>query len=191
MMKMGGCHPKPQLARCSSGSPERGLAKKVAIQATAVTNSKTDKKLATQHTAMISQACEIFGIPLSTMLKKFSKENPLVGCNSDEVHMVNAATPILPILPFNPQPVPEPVHHDLHLAAEQLVQQITHVGRGASPITEIDNPAVIMAVDNLVNNLIERGRTPTCTGPLISVHPSPGWILNTNHRNITTFDGTA
>jgi hypothetical protein len=68
--------------------------------------------------AMISQACGIFRIPLSTTLKKFSKENPLIGRNSDEVHAVNAATPILPILPFDPQPIPEPIRHDLRLAAE-------------------------------------------------------------------------
>jgi hypothetical protein len=29
------------------------------------------------------------------------------------------------------------------------------------------------------------------SGPLIGVHPDPGWVLNTNHRNITTFDGAA
>jgi hypothetical protein len=155
MMKTGGHRPKPQLARCSSGSPERSLAKKVAVQAAAIANSKTDKKLATQHAAMISQACEIFGIPLSATLKKFSKENPLISRNSDEVHVVNAATPILPIPPFNLQPIPKPIRHDLYLAAEQLIQQITHVGRSASPITEINNPAVIMAIDDLVNDLIE------------------------------------
>jgi hypothetical protein len=54
MMKTGGRRPKPQLARCSSGSPERGLAKKVAIQAAAVANSKTDTKTAAQHAAMIA-----------------------------------------------------------------------------------------------------------------------------------------
>jgi hypothetical protein len=113
MMKMGGRRPKPQLARCSSGSPERGLTKKVTIQAAAVANSKMDTKVATQHAAMISQACGIFGIPLSTMLKKFSKENPLVGRNGDKVHTVNATTPILLILLFKPQPIPEPIHHDL------------------------------------------------------------------------------
>jgi hypothetical protein len=155
MMKTGGRRPKPQLARCSSGSPERSLAKKVAVQATAVTNSKTDKKIAAQHAAMISQACGIFGIPLSAMLKKFSHENPLVGRNGDKAHAVNAATPILPILPFNLQPIPEPIRRDLRLAAEQLVQQISHVSRGASPVTEIDDPTVIMAVDNLINDLIE------------------------------------
>jgi hypothetical protein len=121
MMKTGGRRPKPQLARCSSGSPKRGLAKKVAVQATAVTNTKTDKKLAAQHAAMISQACGIFGIPLSTTLKKFSKENPLVSCNGDEVHAVNTATPVLPIPPFDPQPIPEPIRHNLHLTAEQLI----------------------------------------------------------------------
>jgi hypothetical protein len=46
MMKMGGRCPKPQLARCSSGSPKRGLAKKVTIQAAAVANSKMDTKTA-------------------------------------------------------------------------------------------------------------------------------------------------
>jgi hypothetical protein len=46
MMKTGGHCPKPQLTRCSSGSPEHGLAKKVTTQATTVTNSKMDKKLA-------------------------------------------------------------------------------------------------------------------------------------------------
>jgi hypothetical protein len=97
MMKTGGRRPKPQLARCSSGSPERGLAKKVAIQAAAVANSKTDTKTAAQHAAMIAQACGIFGIPLSTTLKKFSRENPLVGRNGDEVHAVNAATPIVKV----------------------------------------------------------------------------------------------
>jgi hypothetical protein len=191
MMKTGGRCPKPQLARCSSGSPERALAKKVAVQAAAVVNSKTDTKTAAQHAAMIAQACRIFGIPLSTTLKKFSKENPLVGRNSDEVHAVNAATPILPIPPFNLQPIPEPVRHDLRVAVEQLLQQICHVGRGASPISEIDNSAVIMAVDDLVSDLIKRGRTPTHNGPLVGVHPGPGWIPNTNHRNITTFNGTA
>jgi hypothetical protein len=113
MMKMGGRRPKPQLAHCSSRSPERGLAKKVAAQAAAVANSKMDKKLAAQHVAIISQACGIFGIPLSTTLKKFSKENPLVGHNGNEVHAVNTATPILPIPPFDPQPIPEPICHDL------------------------------------------------------------------------------
>jgi hypothetical protein len=191
MMKTGGRRPKPQLAHCSSGSPERGLAKKVAIQAAAVVNSKTDTKTAAQHAAMIAQACGIFGIPLSTTLKKFSKENPLVGRNGDEVHAVNAATPILPILPFNPQPIPKPVCHDLHIAAEQLLQQICHVGCGVSPISEIDDPAVVMAVDDLVSDLIKRGRTPTRNGPLVGVHPGPGWIPNTNHHNITTFDGAA
>jgi hypothetical protein len=155
MMKTGGRRPKPQLAHCSSGSPEHGLTKKVTAQATAVTNSKTDKKLAAQHAAMISQACGIFGIPLSTMLKKFSKENPLIGRNGDEVHAVNAATPILPIPPFDPQLIPEPVRHDLRLAAEQLIQQIDQVGHGASPVTEIDDPTVIMAVDDLISDLIE------------------------------------
>jgi hypothetical protein len=174
MMKTGGHCPKPQLARCSSGSPERGLAKKVAIQAAAVVNSKMDTKTAAQHAAMIAQACGIFGILLSTTLKKFSKENPLVSRNSDEVHAVNAATPILPIPPFNPQPIPEPIHHELRVAAEQLLQQIVHVGCGASPVTEINNPAVIMAVDDLVSNLIERGCTPTCNGPLVGIHPGPG-----------------
>jgi hypothetical protein len=188
---MGGRCPKPQLAHCSSGSPKRGLTKKVATQATAVANSKMDKKLATQHAAMISQACGIFGIPLSTTLKKFLKENPLVSRNGNKVHAVNAATPILPIPPFDLQPIPEPVHHDLQCAAEQLIQQINHIGHGASPTTEIDNPTVIMAVDDLVNDLIERGHTPTHNGPLIGVHPGPGWIPNTNHCNITTFDGTA
>jgi hypothetical protein len=191
MMKMGGRRPKPQLTRCSSGSPECGLAKKVAVQAAAVTNTKTDMKLAMQHAAMISQACGIFGIPLSTTLKKFSKENPLVGHSGDEVHAVNAATPILPIPPFNPQLIPKPVHHDLQLAAKQLLQQISHIGHGASPVTKIDDPAVIMAVDDLINDLIERGRTPTRTRPLVGVHPGPSWIPNTNHHNITTFDGAA
>jgi hypothetical protein len=189
MMKMGGHCPKPQLAHCLSRSPKCGLAKKVAIQAAAVTNSKGDKKMAAQHTAMILQACGIFGIPLSTTLKKFSKENPLISCNSNKVHAVNTALPTLPILPFNLQPIPEPVHHNLHLTAEQLIQQITHIGCGTSPITKIDNPTIIMAVDDLVTNLIERGHTPTCNGPLVSIHPSPGWIPNTNHHNITTFDG--
>jgi hypothetical protein len=188
-MKTGGRRPKPQLARCLSRSPERGLAKKVAIQAAAVANSKTDTKMAVQHVAMIAQACRIFGILLSTTLKKFSKENPLIGRNGDKVHAVNAATPILPILPFDPQLIPEPVRHDLHWAAEQLMEQIGQVGRGASPVTEIDDPAVIMAVDDLVSDLIERGRTPTRNRPLVSVHPGPGWIPNTNHRNITMFDG--
>jgi hypothetical protein len=191
MMKMGGRRPKPQLARCSSGSPERGLAKKVAIQAAAVTNSKMDMKTAAQHAAMIAQACGIFRIPLSTTLKKFSKGNPLIGRNGDEVHTVNAATPILPIPPFNPQPIPEPVRHNLRVAVEQLLQQIGNIGRGASPVTEIDDPAVIMAVDDLVSDLIERGHTPTCNGPLVGVHPGPGWIPNTDHRHITTFDGAA
>jgi hypothetical protein len=200
MMKTGGHRPKPQLTHCSSGSPERGLTKKVAIQAAAIANSKTDTRTAVQHVAMIAQACGIFGIPLSTTLKKFSKENPLVRHNSDEVHAVNAATPILPIPPFNPQPIPEPVRHDLRVAAEQLLQQICHIGRGASPVTKIDDPAIIMAVDDpavimavndLVSDLIERGCTPTCDGPLVGVHPSPGWVPNTNHRNITTFDGAA
>jgi hypothetical protein len=191
MMKMGGHCPKPQLTRCSSGSPKHGLAKKVATQAATIANSKTDKKLAAQHAAMIPQACRIFGIPLSTTLKKFSKENPLISCNSDEVHTVNTATPILPILPFDPQPIPKPVCCDLHLAAKQLIQQITHVGRGASPITKIDDPAIIMAVNDLINDLIERGRTPTRNGPLIGIHPGPGWIPNTNNCNITTFNGTA
>jgi hypothetical protein len=191
MMKTGGRRPKPQLARCSSGSPEHGLAKKVTIQAAAVANSKMDTKTAAQHAAMIAQACGIFGIPLSTTLKKFSKENPLVGRNGDEVHAVNAATPVLPIPPFNPQPIPEPVRHELRAAAEKLIQQIVHVGRGTSPVPEIDDPAVIMAVDDLVSDLIERGRTPTRNGPLVGVHPGPGWIPNTNHHNITTFDGAA
>jgi hypothetical protein len=190
MMKTGGCRPKPQLARCSSGSPKRGLAKKVTTQAATVANSKTDKKLAVQHAAMISQACRIFRIPLSTTLKKFSKENPLVGHNGNEVHVVNAATPILPIPPFNPQPIPKPVCHDLHTTAKQLIQQISHIGRGMSPITEINDPTVIMAVDDLVNDLIERGCTPTRTRPLVGIHPGPGWIPNTNHHNITTFNGT-
>jgi hypothetical protein len=48
-----------------------------------------------------------------------------------------------------------------------------------------------MAVDDLVSDLIERGRTPTRNGPLVGVHPGPGWIPNTNHCNITTFDGAA
>ena len=81
----------------------------------------TDKKMATQHAAMISQACGIFGIPLSTTLTKFSKENLLIGCNGDEVHVVNAALPALPILLFNPQPIPEPIHHNLCITAEQLI----------------------------------------------------------------------
>jgi hypothetical protein len=46
MMKMGGHCPKPQLAHCLSRSPKCGLAKKVAIQAATVANSKMDKKLA-------------------------------------------------------------------------------------------------------------------------------------------------
>jgi hypothetical protein len=155
MMKTGGRRPKPQLAHCLSRSPKRSLTKKVATQATAIANSKTDKKLAMQHVAMISQVCKIFRIPLSFTLKKFSKENPLVGHNSNEVHVVNTAMPILPIPPFNPQPIPKPVRHDLRTAAEQLIQQISHVGHGASPITEIDDPAVIMAVDDLINDLIK------------------------------------
>jgi hypothetical protein len=191
MMKTGGCRPKPQLAHCSSGSPKHGLAKKVATQAATVANSKKDKKLAVQHVAMISQACGVFGIPLSSTLKKFSKENPLISHSGDKVHAVNAATPILLIPLFDLQPIPEPVHRDLHTATEQLIQQIAHVSHGASPISEIDNPAIIMAIDNLVQDLIERGHTPTCSGPLISVHPSPGWILNTNHHNITMFNGAA
>jgi hypothetical protein len=180
LMKTGGHRPKPQLAHCLSGSPKHGLAKKVATQAAAVANSKKDKKLVVQHAAMISQACGVFRIPLSSTLKKFSKENPLVGCSGDEVHAVNTATPILLIPPFDPQPIPEPVHHDLRATTEQLIQQIAHVGRSTSPVSEIDD---------LVQDLIEWGRTPTRSGPLISVHPGPGWILNTNHCNITTFDG--
>jgi hypothetical protein len=151
MMKTGGRRPKPQLARCLSGSPKHSLAKKVATQAATVANLKTDKKLAAQHTAIISQVCGIFGIPLSTTLKKFLKENPLVGRNGDKVHAVNAATPILPILPFDLQPIPEPICRDLRRAAEQLIQQIDHVSHGVSPITEINNPAIIMAVDDLVS----------------------------------------
>jgi hypothetical protein len=174
MMKTGGRCPKPQLAHCSSRSPKRSLAKKVAIQAAAVANLKMDTKMAMQHAAMIAQVCRIFGIPLSTTLKRFSKENPLVSRNGNEVHAVNAVTPILPIPPFNPQPIPEPIRHELRVAVEQLLQQIVHIGRGASPITKIDDPAVIMAVDDLISNLIERGRTPTRNGPLIGVHPGPG-----------------
>jgi hypothetical protein len=130
MMKMGGHHPKPQLAHCSSGSPKHSLTKKVAVQATAIANSKTDKKMAMQHVAMVSQACGISSIPLSSMLKKFLKENPLVSHKGDEVHMVNATSPTLPIPPFDPQPIPKPIHHDLCLTAEQLIQQIAHVSHG-------------------------------------------------------------
>jgi hypothetical protein len=154
MMKTGGHRPKLQLACCLSGSPKHGLTKKVATQAAAVANSKMDKKLAAQHAAMISQACRIFGIPLSTTLKKFSKENPLIGRNGNKVHAVNATTPILPIPPFDLQPILEPVCHNLHAAAEQLIQQIDHIGCGTSPVTKIDDPAIIMAIDDLISNLI-------------------------------------
>jgi hypothetical protein len=73
MMKTGGRRPRPQLACCTKGSPERGLAQKVATQVAAV-----------------AQASRILESPISSTLRRFTRQNPLVTRDGSEVHAVNA-----------------------------------------------------------------------------------------------------
>jgi hypothetical protein len=77
MMKTGGRRPRPQLARCAKGSPERGLTQKVATQVAAV-----------------AQASRILESPISSTLRRFTRQNPLVGRDSSEVYTVNARSPV-------------------------------------------------------------------------------------------------
>jgi hypothetical protein len=77
MMKTGGRRPRPQLAHCAKGSPERGLAQKVAMQVAAV-----------------AQASRILESPISSTLRRFMRQNPLVGRDGNEVYTVNARSPV-------------------------------------------------------------------------------------------------
>jgi hypothetical protein len=77
MMKTSGHRPRPQLACCAKGSPECGLAQKVATQVTAVT-----------------QASRILESPLSSTLRRIMRQNPLVGRDGSKVYAVNARSPI-------------------------------------------------------------------------------------------------
>jgi hypothetical protein len=77
MMKTGGCRPRPQLARCAKGSPKCGLTQKVATQVAAV-----------------AQASRILESPISSTLRWFTRQNPLVTCDGSEVHAINARSPV-------------------------------------------------------------------------------------------------
>jgi hypothetical protein len=77
MMKTGGRRPRPQLACCAKGSPERGLTQKVATQVAAV-----------------AQASRILESPISSTLRRFTRQNPLMTCDGSEVHTVNARSPV-------------------------------------------------------------------------------------------------
>jgi hypothetical protein len=77
MMKTGGHRPRPQLARCTKGSPECGLAQKVATQAAAV-----------------AQASRILESPVPSTLQRFTRQNPLVGCDGSEVYAINTRSPV-------------------------------------------------------------------------------------------------
>jgi hypothetical protein len=89
MMKTGGHRPRPQLARCAKGSPERGLAQKVTMQAAAVT-----------------QASRILESPVSSTLRWFTRQNPLIGRDGSEVYAVNARSPVSRNLHTRPDPYP-------------------------------------------------------------------------------------
>jgi hypothetical protein len=77
MMKTGGCRPRPQLVHCTKGSPKCGLAQKVATQVAAV-----------------AQVSHILESPISSTLQRFTRQNPLVGCDGNEVYAVNAQSPV-------------------------------------------------------------------------------------------------
>jgi hypothetical protein len=89
MIKTGGRCPRPQLARCAKGSPERGLAQKVTTQVTAV-----------------AQASHILESPVSSTLRRFTRQNPLVGHDGSEVYTVNARSPVSRNLHARPDPYP-------------------------------------------------------------------------------------
>ena len=89
MMKTGGRCPRPQLARCAKGSPERGLAQKVATQV-----------------AVVAQASCILESPISSTLRRFTRQNPLVTHDGTEVHAVNARSPVSRNLCARPDPYP-------------------------------------------------------------------------------------
>ena len=89
MMKTGGRHPRPQLARCTKGSPERGLAQKVTTQVAAV-----------------AQASHILESLISSTLRRFTKQNPLVTRDGTKVHAVNARSPVSRNLRARPDPYP-------------------------------------------------------------------------------------
>jgi hypothetical protein len=89
MMKTGGCRPRPQLACCAKGSPERSLAQKVAMQVAAV-----------------AQASRILKSPISSTLRRFTRQNPLVTRDGSKVHAVNARSPISRNLRARPDPYP-------------------------------------------------------------------------------------
>jgi hypothetical protein len=89
MMKTGGHCPRPQLVRCAKGSPKRSLAQKVATQVAAV--------------AQVSHTLES---PISSTLRQFMRQNPLIGRDGSEVYAVNARSPISRNLHAQPDPYP-------------------------------------------------------------------------------------
>jgi hypothetical protein len=89
MIKTGGHRPRPQLAHCAKGSPERGLAQKVVTQVAAVT-----------------QVSHILESPISSTLRRFTRQNPLVGRDGNEVYAVNTRSPISRNLCARPDPYP-------------------------------------------------------------------------------------
>jgi hypothetical protein len=92
MMKTGGRYPRPQLAHCAKGSPKHGLAQKVAMQVAAVT-----------------QASHILKSPISSTLQRFTRQNPLVGHDGNEVYAVNARSPVSRNLHARPDPYPQAI----------------------------------------------------------------------------------
>jgi hypothetical protein len=94
MMKTGGCHPRPQLAHCANRSPEHSLAKKVASQV-----------------AVVMQVSRILDSPISSTLQWFTRQNPLIGHNSNEVYTVNTQSPVNRNLHARPDPYPRGILH--------------------------------------------------------------------------------
>jgi hypothetical protein len=94
MMKTGGCRPRPQLAHCAKGSPKHSLTQKVATQV-----------------AMVTQASCILGSPISSTLQQFTRQNPLIRRDGNEVYAVNAQSPISRNLRARPNPYPRGILH--------------------------------------------------------------------------------
>jgi hypothetical protein len=90
MMKTGGRRPRPQLARCAKGSPKCGLAQKVTMQV-----------------AVVMQASRILESPISSTLRQFTRQNPLVGRDGNKVYAVNARSPVSRVLRAWPDPYPQ------------------------------------------------------------------------------------
>jgi hypothetical protein len=77
MMKTGGHRPRPQLVHCTKGSPKHSLAQKVATQV-----------------AEVAQASRILKSPISFTLRRFTRQNPLVGRDGNKVYAINARFPV-------------------------------------------------------------------------------------------------